>query len=138
MAVEVRPATTADIDDVVAFWQRATDATRLPSDAAAVEALLRHDPESLIVAVDGAAIVGTIIATWDGWRFHLYRMAVDPSCRRQGVARSLVAAARAHARQRGARRLDALVHDGNEGGRSFWASEGFVRDGDDHRWTSMV
>jgi ribosomal protein S18 acetylase RimI-like enzyme len=80
-------------------------------------------------------VVGTVILGWDGWRAHLYRMAVRPDHRRKGVGRLLLDAAAKRARAIGARRLDALVHEGNELGVAFWAPLGFVRDVEDRRWT---
>ena len=35
-------------------------------------------------------VVGTVIAGWDGWRAHLYRLAVAPDLRGRGIARQLL------------------------------------------------
>ncbi|HPU13646.1 MAG TPA: GNAT family N-acetyltransferase [Aeromicrobium sp.] len=68
---------------------------------------------------DGA-IVGTVISGWDGWRAHLYRLAVDPSARGQGVGRLLVRAVEEHLRELGAIRFDAMVLSGNTLGEAAW------------------
>ncbi len=44
-----------------------------------------------------ARVVGTLIVGWDGWRCHLYRLAVDRTVRRSGIAGTLVAEARRRA-----------------------------------------
>lgn len=134
----VRSASAGDIDAVVALWQRATDPTRLPSDRTAVERLLAFDADSLVVVEDDDDIVGTLIIGWDGWRCHLYRMAVDQAARRRGVGAVLLGEARRRAAARGIARLDALVHDGNDLGVAFWQGQGFVRDEADRRWTRDV
>ncbi|HEX5266046.1 MAG TPA: GNAT family N-acetyltransferase [Acidimicrobiales bacterium] len=131
----VRAATVADAEAVIGLWAAAAGPTRLPSDAGAVARLLERDPGALMIVEADGAVVGTVILGWDGWRAHLYRMAVRPDHRREGVGRLLLDAAAARARAVGARRLDALVHDGNELGAVFWARLGFVRDGEDRRWT---
>jgi GNAT superfamily N-acetyltransferase len=78
----------------------------------AIETLVTRDPEALILAVEEGEIVGTIIAGWDGWRCHLYRLAVAPHRRRAGIGRRLIAAAEERlGRQRGTR-ADAMVLDG--------------------------
>jgi ribosomal protein S18 acetylase RimI-like enzyme len=43
----------------------------------------------LLVAEIDDKIVGSIIATFDGWRGIIYRLAVHPNVRRQGIARRL-------------------------------------------------
>ena len=62
--------------------------------AAALARLHLRDPDALILAVDGDRIVGTVIAGWDGWRCHLYRLAVAPDRRRAGIGRALIARGR--------------------------------------------
>ena len=136
--VDIRLAHADDIPAINALWASAAGPTRLASDDAAVERLLARDPEALIVAEVDGVIVGTVIVGWDGWRCHLYRMAVDPSARRSGVATTLVAAARATAARHGARRLDAMVDDANAGAHAFWSALGFERDDHDRRWSVLL
>ena len=131
----VRSGTADDAEAVVELWATSAGPTRLPSDPGAVARLLERDPEALLVAESDGAVVGSLILGWDGWRAHLYRMAVRADHRRQGVGRLLLDAADERARALGARRLDALVHDGNELGVAFWARLGFTRDPEDRRWT---
>jgi ribosomal protein S18 acetylase RimI-like enzyme len=74
-----------------------------------VRALCVHDPEALIAAESEDEIVGSVIAGFDGWRGNLYRLAVHPKLRRQGLARALVAEAEGRLAARGAKRITALV-----------------------------
>jgi ribosomal protein S18 acetylase RimI-like enzyme len=94
-------------------------------DEASVAALLRHPTSRCVVAEHDGAIVGSVIVGWDGWRAHLYRLAVDPGHRRQGIAGALVTEAELWASERGAVRLDALVDSENDDGTGFWAAQGF-------------
>jgi ribosomal protein S18 acetylase RimI-like enzyme len=71
---------------VLELWAVAVENDARPADtAAAVEQLVARDPEALILAVDADVIVGSVIAGWDGWRYHLYRLSVHPSVRRRGI-----------------------------------------------------
>ncbi|MFT3855773.1 MAG: GNAT family N-acetyltransferase [Ilumatobacteraceae bacterium] len=108
---------------------------RWPADSvAAVRALLGRDPEALIVARDSSTIVGTVIAGWDGWRAHLYRLAVHPQHRRRGIATSLLDAAEARLSALEATRFDAMVLDGNDLGQAAWVARGYERQPDWSRW----
>lgn len=101
--------------------------------------LLKRDPGALIVADHDGAIVGTLIVGWDGWRCHLYRLAVDAEHRRHHIGAQLVARARERARELGARRLDAMVDGHNELGVAFWSAIGFtVLAPEDRRFSSLV
>ena len=100
--IALRPATPDDIDAVLAFWLEATAEPSSTDDADGLAALLERSPGSLILAVEGGAIVGSVVAGWDGWRGTIYRLAVAPAYRRRGIATQLVAAAEAaaaHARR---------------------------------------
>ncbi len=115
------PATLDDIPAVLAFWARTTAEPSTTDDAAGIEALLARSPGALLLAVDDGAIVGTVIAAWDGWRGTLYRLAVAQGYRRRGIATTLVAEAERMLREQGARRLHLIV--GRAGGlaaEAFW------------------
>ncbi|MGH1563434.1 GNAT family N-acetyltransferase [Mumia sp. DW29H23] len=131
----MRPARTDDASDLVRFWSRAGENDSRPADTEdAVLRLLDRDPEALVVAERAGRIVGSLIVGWDGWRFHLYRLAVDPAERRSGVARALIASAEQRAREVGAGRIDAMVLEGNRHGAAFWAAAGFRPQDEWRRW----
>lgn len=137
--IRLRPATPADVPALMALWQVAAENDSRPSDtAAAVERLLERDPEACLVADLDGRLVGSIVAGWDGWRAHLYRLAVHPDCRRQGLARRLLAAAEERLVALGAGRLDAMVLEGNELGQSLWASSGYAPQPEWRRWVRPV
>ncbi|WP_436772640.1 GNAT family N-acetyltransferase [Yinghuangia sp. YIM S09857] len=142
----IRAATADDIDDVLAFWETAAGGTSISDDHDGVARLLVRDPEALLLAVsDGAegdggdgAIVGTVIAGWDGWRCHLYRLAVDPGHRRRGIGRLLLDAAERRFVALGGRRGDAMVLDRNTLGRSAWAASGYEPEPHWTRWVKPL
>jgi ribosomal protein S18 acetylase RimI-like enzyme len=134
----LRVATQHDVEEILMLWQSAAENSSRPADThAAVLAALDRDPESIIVAED-RELVGTIIAGWDGWRCHLYRLAVRPDRRGQGIGRALVDAAENRARGLGATRIDAMVLDGNDLGQAIWLAAGCHRQDDWHRWVKPI
>ncbi|MER6329219.1 GNAT family N-acetyltransferase, partial [Streptomyces sp. NPDC001034] len=88
--LRIRPAAPADLDAVLAFWRTAAEGTSISDDRAGVDHLLARDPEALVLAERDGELVGTVIAGFDGWRCHLYRLAVARQRRRQGIATALL------------------------------------------------
>ena len=124
--ITLRTGTADDIAAVLAFWLEATAEPSTTDDAQGLEALLERSPGALVLAVDGDAIVGTIIAGWDGWRGTLYRLGVRPSYRRRGIATMLVSEAERVLRDQGARRVHLIAsRAGGDVAESFWISARF-------------
>jgi ribosomal protein S18 acetylase RimI-like enzyme len=92
-----------------------------------VERLVDDSPAALLVAERDGEIVGGLIAAWDGWRGNMYRLAVRDGCRREGIGLALTRAGENYLRERGARRVTALVaFDEVAGG--FWEFAGYPLD----------
>lgn len=138
MPITLRPASSADIEAVIAFWLVAGENTNRSDTPQAVTALIARDPQALLLAVDGDAIVGSIIAGWDGWRCHIYRFAVHPDRRRAGIGQMLLQAAEHHFAALGGRRADAMVLNDNELGAKVWTASGYVREADCARWVKPL
>lgn len=135
----IRAATPADVEGVLELWRRGADEGERPSDTTrAVLALLTRDPGALMLATDGARIVGSVIVGWDGWRGHVYRLAVDPAYRRAGVGTALLQAAEARAREQGCTRMDAIVHDDNRSAYRLWSRHGYERQTQWSRWVKQL
>jgi ribosomal protein S18 acetylase RimI-like enzyme len=133
--VILRTATHGDIEPVLKFWLDAAENDSRPTDTAeAIRTLIVRDPDALCLAVDNGKIVGTLIAGWDGWRCHLYRLAVHPDRRRQGIAAMLLDAAEERLRKFGAGRIDAMVLDENDLGQNLWTRTGYQRQENWSRW----
>ncbi len=133
--ITIRAATTEDIPAVLALWSEATVEPSATDDADGVATLLGVDPESLLVAVaDDGALVGTVVAGWDGWRGTMYRLAVLPALRRQGIARQLVEEGERRLRANGARRFHLIVVADEEPAQAFWAAAGYEQQQDRLRY----
>ena len=133
-----RPATVADIDAILDFWRSSAEDTDRHDDRPSLERLLQRDQDALLLAVAGDEIVGSVIAGWDGWRCHLYRVAVRPDWRRQGVVRGLMAVAEQRFRDAGGRRADAMVLEDNTLGHTAWRALGYAPQPQWRRWVKPL
>jgi ribosomal protein S18 acetylase RimI-like enzyme len=93
-----------------------------------VARLIQDSGDGLLVAEYDGSIVGALVAAWDGWRGNMYRLAVEPSSRREGIARRLVEAGHDRLRARGARRVTALVAHDEPDAEGLWRAVGYGRD----------
>ena len=135
----LRAATSSDIHDVLAFWRTAAEDAHRPADSAqAIAALIARDPEALILALDEGTVVGSVIAGWDGWRCHLYRLAVAPTHRRRGLGRTLIEAAEERFARLGGTRADAMVLADNELAHNAWRACGYAAQSEWSRWVKPL
>jgi ribosomal protein S18 acetylase RimI-like enzyme len=126
--VAIRACRGEEIPTVLALWREAEAHPSATDDPGSLTALLDRDPESLLVAEADGAIVGALIAAFDGWRGNLYRLAVAPSERRRGIATGLVRAGEERLRAKGARRITALVVAADDPAVAFWPAAGYRHD----------
>ena len=116
---------------MLALWERA-GAIPSPTDTLEeLRRLVRTHGDGFLVAIQGSAVVGSVIGGWDGWRGNIYRLAVAPETRRRGLARRLVREAALVMKSKGGRRLSALVERNEAHAVGFWdylAEDGWRRD----------
>ncbi|MEU5535954.1 GNAT family N-acetyltransferase [Streptomyces sp. NPDC020362] len=136
--LHIRSAGPADLDAVLAFWKTSAEGTSISDDRAGVERLVARDPEALLLAEQDGELVGTVIAGFDGWRCHLYRLAVDPDRRRRGIGSALLAAAEERFVRLGGRRGDAMVLVRNESAHHAWRAAGYAPEEQWRRWVKPL
>jgi ribosomal protein S18 acetylase RimI-like enzyme len=129
--IVIRPCRVEECAAVLALWERA-GAIPSPTDTLEeLQRLVRTHGDGFLVAIQGNAIVGSVIGGWDGWRGNIYRLAVAPEARRRGLARRLVREAALVMKSKGGRRLSALVERHEAHAVGFWdslAEQGWARD----------
>ena len=81
----------ADAEAVAALWNEVFAGERPHNDPPRIFAEKRAmQPELFFVAELEGAVVGTVLAGYDGHRGWLYRVAVSPRHQRHGIGRALV------------------------------------------------
>ena len=114
---------------VLGLWQQARSPhATTPERLEDVQRLLTQAPGSVLVAEMDGVVVGALIATWDGWRGNMYRLAVRNEDRRRGVGSALVRTGEQYLRLQGASRVTALVAYEDEVAAAFWESAGYLQD----------
>ncbi|GGX78258.1 GNAT family N-acetyltransferase [Streptomyces minutiscleroticus] len=136
--LRIRAALPGDLDTVLAFWKDAAEGTSISDDRDGVARLVARDPEALLLAELDGELVGTVIAGFDGWRCHLYRLAVHPGRRRRGVGSALLAAAEERFVRLGGRRGDAMVLRRNETAHHAWRAAGYSPEEEWRRWVKPL
>jgi len=127
-----------DCPAVLDPWREAETIPSSTDSLTELHRLVAENTGLFLVAEVNGRLVGTIIGGWDGWRGNIYRLAVLPAFRRQGVARCLVAEVEARLWARGARRITALVARSEEQAISFWEAIGYQHDVRVVRYVKML
>jgi len=122
-AWSTRPFLAADFDDVMALWTATEGLGVGPGDTPeAIGRFLDRNPGLSLVAEAGDRIVASILCGHDGRRGFIYRLAVRPSHRRQGLAADLVRRCATRLAAAGIPRCQVFVEADNEPARAFWAA----------------
>ncbi len=117
-----------DYDAIRALWEEAGLHIRpfgRDSRAQFAAQMARGCQTVLGVRADGR-LVGVVVATHDGRKGWINRLAVHPNYRRRGLARHLIAQAEAALRAQGMRIVAALVEDWNEASLTLFQAAGYV------------
>ena len=94
--------------------------------ALVIDKKLAVDDGLFLVALAGQAVVGTVMAGYDGHRGWIYSVAVSPAHRRRGVGSQLVRAAERELATKGCVKVNLQIMDGNESVTAFYAALGFA------------
>ncbi|MCB9531081.1 MAG: ribosomal protein S18-alanine N-acetyltransferase [Myxococcales bacterium] len=121
-ACGLRPAGTGDLDAIVAI-ERASQPSPWPRSL--FEDELRRDVAEVTVATVDAAVVGFAVTWVVADEAHVLNVAVAPSARRRGVARSLVVRAIERANAAGAAYVMLEVRESNAAAISLYGALGF-------------
>jgi ribosomal protein S18 acetylase RimI-like enzyme len=125
--VSIRSGRPEDASALLELWQTSGTLPTVTDDQESIIRLLDNDKDALIVAESGGRIVASVIAAWDGWRGNLYRLAVAPDKRREGIARQLIGEAERRLLEKGAVRFSILVSNKGPAAK-FWSSMGYSED----------
>jgi ribosomal protein S18 acetylase RimI-like enzyme len=125
VTVEIRAFDIADEDAVVALWEEAGLTRPWNDPHADIRRKLTVQPELFLVAVDGDAVVGSVMAGYDGHRGWLYYLATAGTHRGQRLGAALVAEAERLLEAMGCPKVQLMVRPDNSGARGFYHALGY-------------
>ena len=125
MTLAITPITDADIEAVVALWQRC-GLTRPWNDPASDIALARRGANATILIGRAAErIVASAMVGHDGHRGWVYYVAVDPNAQGKDYGRTIMAAAEDWLRQQGVTKAMLMVRPDNKQVEAFYDKLGY-------------
>ena len=124
----IRPFREADRGDVIDLW-RACDLVRPWNDPDRdIDRKLAVGDSLLLVAIVADGVAGTVMAGYDGHRGWINYLAVDPSRRRAGVARSLMEHAERELARLGCPKINLQIRTSNAAAAAFYERIGYAVD----------
>ena len=124
----IRPFAPDDEEAVVALWS-ACDLVRPWNDPRRdIQRKQEVQADLFLVATTGDAIVGSVMAGYDGHRGWIYYLAVAPALRRQGIGRLLMRAAEARLLAEGCPKINLQVRTSNADVVAFYEALGYAPD----------
>jgi ribosomal protein S18 acetylase RimI-like enzyme len=125
----IRPLTIADYDALLTLWQRA-GLTHKPRGRDSREKIARElaaAPQSYLGLFVDDRLVAALVATFDGRKGWINRVAVEPDCRGRGYGRKMIAEAEKNLREKhGATVISALIEQGNIPSRRLFEKCGYI------------
>ncbi len=118
-----------DLAGAIELWRSVGLTSSLRSDDQIEEALRTHPSLILVVARSEGNVVGTALAGTDGWWGWVYRLAVAPEHRGQGIGRALVGEVERQLQARGVRYANAIVSRDNASALGVFGAVGWEVDG---------
>ncbi|MDD5189811.1 MAG: GNAT family N-acetyltransferase [Dehalococcoidales bacterium] len=127
--VIIRPFTIVDYDNVIALWHEAGLHYRATGrdSRRRIEKEIQQNTCLFLVAITGGRVIGTLLATQDGRKGWLHRLAVAKDYRRQKIAQKLIAAAENHFTNLGIDVIACLIEPGNAASQAFFGNSGYEK-----------
>jgi GNAT superfamily N-acetyltransferase len=126
--MEFRNATQGDAERILRFWKESGATIGVTDEVEQIRRVATHPGAIFLLAILRDEIIGTLLGTYDGWRGNMYRLAVHPARRRQGIARELVRRVERVFAEWGVRRITVLIEVDHPPATEFWTSVGYPRD----------
>lgn len=126
--METRKLTPSDLPELLRLWNDAGLPTK-PTGRDHPDRLKREMqayPDNFIGAFVDGTLIGAVLATWDGRKGWINRLAVHPQHRGRGIGRVLLRVAENELESRGALIIAALIEVDNLSSRRLFEQTGYA------------
>lgn len=127
--MHIRTLEKNEIPLVLELWKAADSSPSVTDNVEEISKILEREYATFLVVEIEGRIIGSVIATFDGWRGIVYRLAVHPDQQRRGIARELMKRAEGIFQTWGVRRVIAIVDSSRDAAMDFWKASGYKNDG---------
>jgi len=126
--MKIRKLTIQDYPELIKLWNRAKLPTkpRGRDSRAHIAREMKQNPDFFIGAFDKDLMIGAVIASHDGRKGWLNRIAVGPDYRGQGVAQALTKAGEKALQKHGIKIFGLLIHEYNRASLNLAKKMGYV------------
>ncbi len=125
--MKIRVMKEEDYERLIELWER-SGLDYKPDGRDSREHILKElkaNPDLFLVAEDNGKIVGLVLATYDGRKGWLNRIAVDPEFQGKGLAKKLCLKAENVLRRKGCMVFAMQIHDSNKRSKNMAKSLGY-------------
>ncbi len=126
--MEVRYYRNYDESAVVELWRKCNLVVPHNDPHKDIRRKLGVQPDLFLVGIEDGKIVATVMAGYEGHRGWLNYLAVDPSRRRSGLGREIVAEAEKRLRALGCPKINLQIRRSNSSVIEFYRKIGFAED----------
>jgi ribosomal protein S18 acetylase RimI-like enzyme len=126
--MHIRPFHPADEEALIALWHRCGLTRPWNDPHKDIRRKLAVRADLFLVAELDGAVVGTVMAGYDGHRGWINYLGVDPATQRRGIGRALMDEAERLLRANGCPKINLQVRTTNTAAIEFYRRIGFVED----------
>lgn len=127
--MKIRPYSSSDESAVIALWESCGLVRPQNDPRKDIARKLRVNPEWFLVAETDGAVVGAVMAGYEGHRGWINYLAVSPAERKKGVGRALMQEAERVLRAAGCPKINLQVRPDNPAVIAFYERIGFTVEG---------
>lgn len=119
--------TAEDYDDVYALWKsiKGFGIRRVDDSREGIEAFLKRNPTTSVVAVQEGEIVGSILCGHDGRYGYMYHVCVKEEYRMHGIGKQMVVFCMKALRELNINKIALIAFTSNDIGNAFWHQIGW-------------
>ena len=124
----IRSLVQEDYDDMVTLWEESGLSYRSKGrdSKELLQKQIEENPDLYLGALINDKLIGCVLATFDGRKGWINRLAVSPEYRKQGIGQQLIDAAEKALKKRGATVIGVLIFDTNTASLNLFEKMGYT------------